>query len=362
MINNQTINYSQCWEDTEVLLKALSINQRDTVLSITSGGDNTIALLLKKPKLIESIDLNNAQNYLLELKIKSPKVLTYEQYLELLCITNDKKNTIKLIEKALQLLSPKAKKYWRSNQTLLEKGIIHNGKFEKYLNLFRKLFLPFVHKKETINAFTSLSNMSEQKKFYKNVWNTKKWQLYFRIATSKSILKFIARQKGMFKYVEMKKVSNEYLKRLEQNLNNTLISNNFYLLYCLLGTYNKKLPHYLLEKNYMYLKNTALSSLSISRNDIYSHLKSKPNSYFTKYNLSDIFEALSTEQKTAIWSEIIRTAKNKAIVIYWDNLLQNSIPSLFLKNVIRNSNKEKELAKQDKVFFYSGFHIYTIKK
>ena len=45
------ISYSQCWEDPDVLIEGLNISEKDTVLSIASGGDNTFAMLLKNPKL-----------------------------------------------------------------------------------------------------------------------------------------------------------------------------------------------------------------------------------------------------------------------------------------------------------------------
>src|SRR3989344_6663856 len=87
-MDKDIINYSQCWEDPEILIKAFDINTDDIVLSVTSGGDNTIALLLCSPKKIISIDLNSAQNYLLELKLAAAKALSYNEYLSFLGVAN----------------------------------------------------------------------------------------------------------------------------------------------------------------------------------------------------------------------------------------------------------------------------------
>src|SRR3989344_294595 len=81
-MNNQVINYSQCWEDPNLLNKALAINSSDAVLSITSGGDNTLFLLSLNPQKIVYIDSNPAQNYLLELKSVAAKNLEYDKFLE----------------------------------------------------------------------------------------------------------------------------------------------------------------------------------------------------------------------------------------------------------------------------------------
>ena len=83
-MKSEIINYSQCWEDPLLLNEALEINAQDTVLSITSGGDNTLFLLLKQPKKIVSIDFNPVQNYLLELKIATLKALPHGEVLEFL--------------------------------------------------------------------------------------------------------------------------------------------------------------------------------------------------------------------------------------------------------------------------------------
>ena len=43
------LGYSTCWEDPVILKSALAINDRDNILSITSGGDLSIGLLLDNP-------------------------------------------------------------------------------------------------------------------------------------------------------------------------------------------------------------------------------------------------------------------------------------------------------------------------
>ena len=83
-MTNQIINYSQCWEDPILLNEALAINSQDIVLSVTSGGDNSLALLLKKPHKVISIDSNVAQKYLLELKSAAIGSLSHEELLEFL--------------------------------------------------------------------------------------------------------------------------------------------------------------------------------------------------------------------------------------------------------------------------------------
>ena len=127
-MDKNIINYSQCWEDPEVLLEALEINPTDNVLSITSGGDNTMALLLNKPQKITSVDFIPGQNYLLELKLAAVKGLTYEEYISFLGVTTSS-NRRSLFLKIKPRLSPETALFWSNRYSAIEKGIIHSGRF-----------------------------------------------------------------------------------------------------------------------------------------------------------------------------------------------------------------------------------------
>lgn len=360
-MNDNIINYSQCWEDPEVLLKALDIKTNDIVLSVTSGGDNVITLLLYSPNKITAVDLNPTQNYLLELKLAAIQGLRYDEYLSFLGVT-DSSNRRYSFSKIKQYLIPETSLWWSHHHTMIEKGVINSGRFERFLNLFRKRILPFTHSIKTVTKFVTISSLKQQREFYKNRWNTRRWRIYFRLATSSYVLKYFARQGGMFKYTEMKIFSDQYLQRLESNIFNVPIISNYFLHYCLMGSFSKSLPIYLQEESYKILKKNKIHNLSIIRSDILTHLKSTPANSYSKYNLSDIFEALSDQEIDALWGEIIRTAKKGAIVVYWDNLLPRPVPSRFSGIVKVEKPLERKLFQQDRVFFYGGLHIYKIVK
>lgn len=360
-MNKDIINYSQCWEDPYILQEALRISQDDVVLSITSGGDNTLALLTNRPKKIVSIDISNAQNYLLALKIAAIKSLTYSDFIKFIGVKNST-NRIHLFRKSKPFLMSTSYKWWLKHQVFIKRGIIHVGKFEKFITTFRKYILPFIHSKATINEFITAPSIQKQREFYNQRWNSKKWRLYFRLSSHPFIINRFARQKEMSYHTTASKVAHRYLDRLEKNLNNTLLSKNHFMQYCLTGNYGKTLPPYIEEDNYKVLKSLPISSLTIETRDALKYLRSKSDNTFSKYNMSDIFEALSKNDYEAFWSEIIRTSKKNAVIAYWNNLVTRPIPDQF-KNVLKEEKKLSEtLAKKDKVFFYEGFHVYTVIK
>jgi len=68
MGNKPAVVYSNVWEDPELNRQALQVKPGQSVLSITSGGCNSLCLLLEDPSWVVSIDLNPAQLAMLELK------------------------------------------------------------------------------------------------------------------------------------------------------------------------------------------------------------------------------------------------------------------------------------------------------
>jgi S-adenosylmethionine-diacylglycerol 3-amino-3-carboxypropyl transferase len=354
-----TINYSQCWEDTNLLKRALTISNDDVVLSITSGGDNTLALLLENPKKIFSIDINSVQNHVAELKLQSSKVLSHEEYLELLGVIDSRKR-MSYYTQVSELLSVDARLWFEGNMNLVKQGVIHSGKFEKYLNSFRKYVLPLVHSKQTISQFINQSNLQDQIAFYEKVWNTWRWKFFFSIATSSSLLKKYARQTGTF--AGRVNTNQSYLRKLERLIYRNHLKTNPYINYALTGEYGDSLPDYLSKENYAGLQKHNANKCEFRNEDLLRFLKSTFDNSLTKYNLSDAFEFLTIDDALEVWREIIRTAKNGAKVVYWCNQIEHTAPREIEQSVLPDIDLKKVLEDQDRLYFYRSFHIYTITK
>ena len=64
------IRYSQCWEDTEVLLESLNIQENDICFGILSAGDNVFSMLAENPEKVVALDISFPQIALAKLKRK----------------------------------------------------------------------------------------------------------------------------------------------------------------------------------------------------------------------------------------------------------------------------------------------------
>ncbi|KAL9101907.1 MAG: hypothetical protein Q9163_002873 [Psora crenata] len=108
--------YSFTWEDPRVDQRLLKIGSNDTVLCVTSAGDNVLDYILQAaPRRIHAVDLNPNQNHLLELKVAAFQSLPYSTVWAM--FGEGKLSTFRelLITQLSPHLSSQAFQYWLSH-------------------------------------------------------------------------------------------------------------------------------------------------------------------------------------------------------------------------------------------------------
>ena len=354
------ISYSMCWEDPQILSEALKISKQDSILSIVAGGENILSLLLKNPKNVVGIDISKEQIYLTKLKISCIKNLEFEEFVGFIGIKFSN-NRLEIFNRIKKSLEKEEVDYWENNLDLIKSGIVNCGKFERYLEKFRKYFLPLIISKKRINEFLLLDSLNKQKIFYRTYWNNWRFRLLFRIFFSKKGLES-GRDKQYFLYSSQNKISDYYLKRVEHSLTEIPIRTNFFMHFILAGSIPIPFENhpYLDKSNFDKLKELLKhKQIKFIELDIYKFLKGSKAKSFSKFNLSDIFEAKTQEEYESLLKEIVRVSKDKGIVCYWNNLANRSDHTP-INNLVKDKNKSKELYEKDRVHFYSRFIVENI--
>lgn len=114
------IRYASCWEDADVLLKALEIKGNGIYLSIASSGDNTFSILSQSPSLVLAIDINPSQLACVELRKLAFISLSYEEMLQFLGI-NAASDRITTYNKIRNNLSLESRGFWDVHRKLSSK-------------------------------------------------------------------------------------------------------------------------------------------------------------------------------------------------------------------------------------------------
>jgi betaine lipid synthase len=137
--------YAFTWEDPKVDKDLLKINSDDSILAITSAGDNILSYALCKPRRIHAVDLNPAQNHLLELKIAAFASLSYEDTWKLFGLGKHAKFRKLLLERLSPHLSSQAFQFWSANASTFTSrlgcGLYETGGSRHAVRLARYLFL-----------------------------------------------------------------------------------------------------------------------------------------------------------------------------------------------------------------------------
>ncbi len=310
--------------------------------------------------MLDVLDVNPVQDHLFELKMIAMKNISPKHALQFLGYRKSKNRDL-FFHVFKNLLSPAAKAFWEANYHLVRKGVVHTGKFEKYLGYFRDIVLPLVHSKKMVEKLLEPKPPGNQTKFYKEKWDTWRWKIMYHLFFNEFTMKRKGRGKGMFDQNTRKGVAGHYLDKTRAAFTKPNLYENYYMQYILRSKYPDEIPDYLSPDCLKGIKN-ATSTVNIHSDTLVNFLKTKPDGFYTVFNLSDVFEPMTEKESDGTFHEILRVSRDSARVLFWNNLVKRDVPKSLEKHFEAQVTLEDKLKEQDRVFFYDSFKIYKIRK
>ncbi len=352
------IRYANCWEDSEILCRALDSGPGDRVLSITSAGDNSLDILATGAEVV-AVDLSLPQLACLELRIAGFRNLDYPDLLAFLGV-REASNRRSTYDDIKADLSDSSRHFWDAHLHLVETGVIFGGKFEDYFAMFRNRLIPLIHSQNTINNLLSEKSQAQRKEFYENVWNSKRWNLLFRVFFSRRVMGWLGRDPEFFRYVEGP-VSREILHRAERALKSLPTHDNPYLTFILRGNFGDALPGYLKEERYQAIRD-GLDRLTLCRGTVEDAALRWGDEGFDGYNLSDIFEYLDEQTTRAAFKTLLDAANPGARFAYWNMMVPRRGGEYFPDQLHHLEDLSGDLYDQDRAFFYGDFIVEEVSR
>jgi S-adenosylmethionine-diacylglycerol 3-amino-3-carboxypropyl transferase len=346
------IRYANCWEDAEVLCAALQPQRGMRVLSIASGGDNSLALLAAGAEVVAA-DLSVAQLACLDLRVAAFRRLDYEPLLAFLGARSaaDRLVTYGQLEKDL---TPASRHFWSEHPEEIAGGILHAGKFEDYFRKFRTWVLPLIHSKSTTLRLLEPKDPDVRKRFWNDEWNNRRWRFLFRIFFSRFLMGRLGRDPEFFRYVQGS-VSDRLLQRAEYALTVLPTHDNPFLDYIVHGNFCTTLPLYLRHEKFDAIR-SGLDRLTLVHSSI-EEAGQIHGGQFDAFNLSDIFEYLDPVTSRQLYGDLVDLARPGARFAYWNTLVQRSCPAELIGRVRPLKNLARELFLRDRAFFYCNFEV-----
>jgi S-adenosylmethionine-diacylglycerol 3-amino-3-carboxypropyl transferase len=345
------IRYGSSWEDADVLCEALAPRAAGgRLLSIASAGDNALALLTLDPAEVVAVDLSDAQLACVALRIAAFRLLEDDLLLELLGVSPSARRTA-LYHKVRGELDGEARAFWDAHPNEIEQGVIHAGKFERYLRSFRRRILPLVHSDRTIRELCALDSIEAQRRFYAERWDTWRWRLLFKVFFSRFVMGRLGRDPEFFAEVKGP-VGERILARSRWALTEIPLRTNPYFHYIMMGNFAAPaLPRYLRPEH------RAAIRARLDRVRLVSGPAQEAEGDFDGFYLSDIFEYMPAAEADRTYEALAAKARPGARLVYWNMLVPRRRPESLAASVRPLDDLAADLHARDRAWFYQWLRV-----
>lgn len=347
------VRYANCWEDANILLDALEIENK-VGLSVLSGGDNTLAMLIKEPKKIVAFDINETQIHLYNLKKAGFQYLSYDDMISLLGVYD----TSKSYDLFLGLegkMDQGAFRYFMEHSELVKKGVVNIGKFEGYFRMFKKYVIPLFATRKQISKLVSFKDVEEQREYYEKVINNRRLNLIFNAFFGFRVMGKFGRDKSFYENVEDKKSSGQtFREHFDYGVTHVANYDNPYINYILTNRFDKHcLPLYLREENFDLIRER-IGRIEVRRTDLMGI-----DGKYDFFNLSDIFEYMDDDAFRENCEKLESLAKKNSKIAYYNMQGKRYLDENCFELLERESH---EYTKKMQAYFYNEFLLYRTKK
>ncbi len=379
--------YTQIWEDPRIDREVLEIQPGHRVLTLASGGCNALSYLLDHPAEVIALDLNHNHLALVALKQAAARALPdAAQYQRFFAGAADDMNVALFDELIAPQLSPEVRAYWNQRDALgrrrigwfargfYTQGLL--GRFVRAARLFARLH------------GVRLSDWAEQRtEFEQATWFDSQVAPIFdtRFARWVCSSPLIVYNLGIppAQYLALcngrPETMAEVLKaRARQLATVSAREDNYFAWQAFTGGYawqrlqqraataghEGPLPPYLQRAHFETLRANA-HRLKLKHDNVLDHLAAEASASLDRYVLLDAQDWMSAAQLTRLWTQITRTARPGARVIFRTAGTTSPLPDALPPELLaawERIESASALNAEDRSGIYGGFFAYTLRQ
>src|SRR5271167_216830 len=320
--------YPQIWEDPVVDMKALKIRPGHEVIAIASGGCNVLSYLTADPAGVTAVDLNGAHIALGKLKISALKNLPdYDTFFRFFGRADARAN-VSAYDRFLRMkLDPVTRAYWDKRRAfgrrrigLFARNFYRHGLLGHFLGAGHALArLHGIDPSDILKART----LDEQRRLYEE-----------RLAPifDKPLVRWMMRQPASLyglgippaQYKALagdspKGIGAVLSQRVERLACDFAVDDNYFAWQAFGRRYapgpSPSLPPYLQRERFVSVRSRADRVRYVQRT-FTDTLREEPAASFDRYALLDAQDWMTDAELTALWTQITRTARPGARVIF----------------------------------------------
>jgi S-adenosylmethionine-diacylglycerol 3-amino-3-carboxypropyl transferase len=368
--------YPQIWEDPAIDLEALRLTPSDHVVTIASGGCNVLNYLTADPAQITALDINRAHIALNHLKITAAQRLPDQRaFFQFFGNADSRSNVSAYVNHVRPHLDADARRYWDA------RGPFGRKRIEMFARNFYRhgLLGRFIGASHVVarlygrdpRAMLRTRSLAEQRATFDEVlapifdkrlvrWLVEQPISLYGLGIPPSQHRALAGAlpQGMASVLRA---------RVERLACDFPLHQNYFALQAFGRSYannpDSALPPYLEARHFAAIRDRS-KRVRLHLKSVTEFLRGSPNGSVDCYILLDAQDWMTPAQLTELWTEISRTARPGARVIFRtagdERLLPGRVPDDILARWDYDENLCRDMARRDRSSIYGGFHLYTM--
>jgi S-adenosylmethionine-diacylglycerol 3-amino-3-carboxypropyl transferase len=368
--------YPQIWEDPVVDMRALALAPGARLIAIASGGCNVMSYLAAEPAEVVAVDLNPAHVALLRLKLAAAQHLPgHGDFYRFFGAADDRVNVIAYERFLRDRLDAETRAYWdgrdlsgRRRISLFSRGFYRAGLFGRFIGFGH--FVARLYGVE-LRRMTEARTLEEQRAFFEETVAPLFEKRFVRWATANKLSLFglgiPPAQYEALAGAGADGIAGVLRQRLGRLAGTYSLADNYFAWQAFARRYAGSecgpLPPYLQRQNHAAIRERA-SRVRVVHRSFTDHLRSEPGGSFDGYVLLDAQDWMTDLQLNRLWSEITRTARPGARVIFRTAAEPSILPGRVAPAVLDRwdylAEESRGFTLEDRSCTYGGFHLYRL--
>jgi len=304
------------WEDADVLVAALGVQPGDRCLSVASGGDNTLSLLVADAAEVVAVAPSASDRAMLELKVAAFETLNHWALLELLGLRESRRRRY-LYRHVREALSPTSRSYWDERSDAVDAGLANTGCIERKLSFARRYLLPlFVGPGAAHRLRSEAANVDGDGRAFVGGWAGWRWRAFAR-----RLLQRLASDLGHPTEISLPE---EVLSRFEVTLSRRIgralslggLEADPYLSWIFFGQFRDALPHALRAEHFDAIRGR-LDRLRIVQADPAEVLDDAGPMGFDRLDLSSVCSWMQWARRSTVLSRVDQSVRRGGRAVMW---------------------------------------------
>lgn len=372
----QHLVYPQIWEDPVVDMDALGIGPDDHVVTIASGGCNVLSYLTADPAAITAVDLNGAHVALTRLKLCGLRHLPdYDSFFSFFGRSDAAANVEAYRRHIRPRLDTASRTYWEGRRLggrpridAFAENFYRQGLLGWFIGASH--FVAKLHGRDPAVILEARSLGEQQALFDRHLapmldkplirWLIRQPATLYGLGIPPSQYRALASDQEDGIACVLK-------QRLERLACGFEIQSNYFAWQAFGRRYptaeGAALPPYLQRENFETVRERA-DRVRVRHGSMTRVLAESPPRSVDCYVLLDAQDWMNDADLTALWTEILRTARPGARVVFRtaadERLLPGRIPDAILDSFDYDPEACKEFCRRDRSSIYGGFHLYRL--